>query len=112
MSDHLAIKISSVSLPRVCEHARPRRTIAHFDVRLFDAIEVAGCALIRTEKDGLAIALPRDEKSQFSIRFMESAFHSAVCVAAREAYKALGGTDLPDWAKCASGARSENAGIA
>ena len=77
-----------------------RRIISFFDVEAF-GIELRGCKLIRTDKDGLTVTAPNldDERlSRRGVAFKSDLTRSAILQAARQAYRALGGTDLPDWA--------------
>jgi hypothetical protein len=79
---------------------RTRRDIAYFDVEIASLIAIRGCALVRTAKDGLSINTPRLDKDRFNRRvdIISSALRAAITLAAREAYGALGGRDLPEWA--------------
>lgn len=78
-----------------------RRIIAFFDVDVF-GVEIRGCKLVRTEKDGLTVTAPTidGERSapRRSVSFKADATRSAVLRAVRGAYRALGGTNLPAWA--------------
>ncbi|MBI2713155.1 MAG: hypothetical protein HYX37_01710 [Rhizobiales bacterium] len=94
------IVITGISLAGQNSKNAGRRVIAYFDVRIIDAIELRGCILVRTANDGVAIAPPRFDNSdpRRAIAIVDSSFQNMICVAAREAYKSLGGVDLPDWA--------------
>lgn len=70
----------------------PRRVIASFDLD-FRGIEISGCEMIRTASNGLTVRGP------VSCNFADSATRHAVMQVARRAYVALGGDDLPDWAR-------------
>lgn len=77
-----------------------RRIISFFDVVAF-GIELRGCKLIRTDRDGLTVTAPSldDERSsRRGVAFKSDVTRSAILKAARQAYRALGGSDLPDWA--------------
>jgi hypothetical protein len=78
-----------------------RRIIAFFNVEAF-GIEIRGCKLIRTEKDGLTVTAPSldDDRAaqRRAISFKGDLTRSAILKAARKAYSALGGVDLPPWA--------------
>lgn len=74
------------------------RLLARFIVQV-GGIIIPGCGLLRTERDGLAIALPKlAANRQPRVQITDDAVRSAITTAAREAYKMLGGTDLPEWA--------------
>lgn len=78
-----------------------RRIIAFFNVEAF-GIEIRGCKLVRTEKDGLTVTAPSldDDRAaqRRAISFTGDATRSAILKSARQAYRALGGADLPTWA--------------
>lgn len=76
-----------------------RRIVAHFDVEI-SGLRVQGCALIRTDKGGVAMSLPNVDLDHVrrGLSFVDPLLQNACIAAAREAYKALGGTDLPEWA--------------
>lgn len=69
-----------------------RRQIAFFDIEIC-GIEIVGCDLIRTASNGLTVRGP------IGCTFAESRMHHAVKEAALRAYIALGGDDLPEWAR-------------
>jgi hypothetical protein len=93
-----SINIIGINLNR--PHRDGSRIIAHFDVELF-GIEIRGCALIRTVKDGVAISTPHlsNQSAQRGVWFTDVRLNNGVLRAAREAYRRMGGIDLPDWAK-------------
>jgi hypothetical protein len=97
MIDTDLITITGLNRCQSCREGR--RIVAHFDVEIV-GILIRGCALIRTEKDGLAIALPQldTQWAQRGVSFVDNSLRSAVTFAACEAYKKMGGTDLPAWA--------------
>ena len=78
-----------------------RRIIAYFNVEAF-GIEIRGCKLIRTEKDGLTVTAPCLDDGRAAQRravsFKDDTTRSVILKAARNAYRALGGNDLPSWA--------------
>lgn len=78
-----------------------RRIIAFFDADVF-GIEIRGCKLIRTERDGLTVTAPTLDGEKVaprrSVAFKADATRSAVLQVVRAAYRALGGADLPAWA--------------
>lgn len=86
----IAARILGLKLGRSSNVAR--RAIAAFDIDVF-GIEIVGCELIRTASNGLTIRGP------VACTFVDSAMHHAVKEAALRAYIALGGDDLPDWAR-------------
>jgi hypothetical protein len=72
--------------------------VASFDIEIA-GISIRGCALIHTKKNGVAISMPRlYGQRECGVRFTDHLLHNAVVAAARKAYLACGGTDLPDWA--------------
>lgn len=86
--------------------------MAHFDVEIV-GIQIRGCALIRTENDGVAISTPNvnAERAQRGVTIADASLRSAITFAAREAYRKLGGNDLPEWAmkNSVAGANAEAA---
>jgi hypothetical protein len=78
---------------------RANHVIANFDLRVH-GIEIRGCVLIRTPKNGLAIAGPRLEKdtARRSITFTDDKLRHAIQIRATAIYLKMGGTSLPDWA--------------
>lgn len=97
--DSFSQLISVTGLSRASSVRTGRRIVAHFDVDIV-GIQIRGCALIRTENDGVAISTPNVnvDHAQRGVRIADAALRSAVTFAAREAYRKLGGSDLPDWA--------------
>lgn len=96
MTENL-IMITGINLARCRKQGR--RIVAHFDCEIV-GIEIKGCALIRTEQDGLTIGLPQLDtlQAQRGVKIVDNKLRNAVTRAAREAYKKMGGTDLPEWA--------------
>ena len=76
------------------------RVLAFIDLNV-NGVALRGCALVRTAKEGLALRPPRlDHKdARFGVGFIDSALQHAALEAARAAYSAVGGTDLPAWAQ-------------
>ena len=74
--------------------------IAYFNASICGLIELRGCSLIRTEKDGLAVYPPRLDKNdpRRGVSIIDTQLLNAMQVAARKAYRAIGGDDLPAWA--------------
>jgi hypothetical protein len=90
------IAITSISLLRNTDDGR--RLVAMFDVEIA-GIAIKGCALVRTEKGGVAINTPHVPGArERGVWFTDALLHNAVIVSARKAYRALGGNDLPAWA--------------
>lgn len=91
--------ISVTGLSRATSARVGQRIVAHFDVDIV-GIQIRGCALIRTENDGVAISTPNvnAERAQRGVTIVDASLRSAVTFAAREAYRKLGGADLPQWA--------------
>ena len=71
--------------------------LASFDV-VVRGIALRGCALTRTKRQGLVAWPPhmQDELGRFSVRFRDDSLRHAIMTAARDAYRALGGTDA-EW---------------
>lgn len=88
MSDVLRI----TALKLLPSSPTPRRAIAKFDLWAC-GIEISGCELIRTAKDTLSMRGP------IGCTFTEARLHRTVKDMALRAYLALGGDDLPDWAR-------------
>lgn len=78
-----------------------RRIIAFFDVDVC-GIEIRGCKLVKTEKDGLTVTTPALDGDRTvqrrSVVFKSDATRAAVLGKVRNAYRVLGGTNLPAWA--------------
>ncbi len=99
ITDSTSAGIVIIGLTRNCRaQDGKRRTIAFFDVAICDLIELRGCCLVRT-RDGLTVLPPRldSDDARRGVSLADSLIH-ALRVAATNAYKALGGDDLPDWA--------------
>lgn len=69
--------------------------LAHFDCEARGLV-FAGCAFVRTARGGLAAWLPRldgKEGERRFVAFADDSLRHAMMLHAREAYRALGGTD-------------------
>ena len=71
--------------------------IAFFDCEA-RGIKFTGCALVRTPKNGLVAWPPKldDEDTRRRVRITDDSLRHAMMSHAREAYRALGGTDA-EW---------------
>jgi len=89
--------VSITGLKRVAK-PRPNRggstILAFFDCEA-RGIAFRGCALVRTRGGGLVAWPPNllDEDSRRSVRITDDALRHGMMMYAREAYRALGGTD-------------------
>lgn len=88
-----APRIQGMRLARPEAAPQARRPIATFDLDLC-GIEIRGCELIRTASNGLSVRGPAS-----CVVFVVDSTRHAVMEIARRAYVALGGDDLPDWAR-------------
>jgi len=78
-----------------------RRVLAHFDCELlFGALLIRGCSLVKTAKGGFTVWPPRAERNpvRSSVTIKAEALNAAMMSAAREAYRAMGGTEA-EWLK-------------
>lgn len=68
--------------------------LAFFDCT-FSGVMLRGCALVRTKSGGLVAWPPHflDEPGRKSIRITDDSLRHEMMMQAREAYRALGGTD-------------------
>lgn len=70
--------------------------IAFFDCEA-RGIEFTGCALVRTPKNGLVAWPPKlDDDTRRGVRITDDSLRHGMMLHAREAYRALGGTDA-EW---------------
>lgn len=70
--------------------------LAYFDCEA-RGIEFTGCALVRTPKKGLVAWAPKlDDDTRRGIRITDDSLRHKMMMQAREAYRALGGTDA-EW---------------
>jgi hypothetical protein len=90
------------------------KILAYFDCEV-SGFELIGCALVRTANNGLVAWPPRLEDKEGARRAVvirDDATRHAMMINAREAYRALGGTDAEWVGKCIPmGPRSNAAGI-
>lgn len=94
-----AIEITGLRRVRVQKPNRGGSTIiAHFDCEA-RGLAFGSCCLVRTSKGGLVAWLPRldgpDGERRF-VTFTDDSLRHAIMLHAREAYRALGGTDA-EW---------------
>lgn len=68
--------------------------LAYFDCEM-RGLELRGCALVRTKGGGLVAWPPNmtDDDNRRSIRIADDSLRHGMMMHAREAYRALGGTD-------------------
>jgi hypothetical protein len=78
------------------------RFIANFDCNV-RGILIKGCALVRTEKNGIAVWTPRmhsdkddPRQARQSVTIIDDALRHTILDVARNAYRALGGTEA-EW---------------
>lgn len=89
--------IQIIGLSRVTQQ-KPNRggavILAFFDAEV-NGFELRGCALTRTSGGGLVAWPPNliDENAQRCIRIANDSLRHSLMLEAREAYRALGGTD-------------------
>lgn len=71
-------------------------TIVAFFSCLVNGIRMVGCALVKTRSNGLTAWPPRveNEDSRRAVTFFDDSLQHEVKMRARDAYRALGGTDL------------------
>lgn len=93
-----------VTITGLTRVARPKpnkggsTVIALFDFEV-SGLALAGCALVRTPRNGLTVWPPKLEGpngSRRSVSFSHDSLRHAVMLQAREAYRALGGDDA-EW---------------
>lgn len=102
-------EVSILGLSRV---SRPKPNkggsiiLAYFDCEV-SGFELVGCALVRTPKNGLVAWPPslvgvegRKEGARRAVKIRDDATRHAMMINAREAYRALGGTDAEWVGKC------------
>ena len=78
------------------------RFIANFDCNV-RGILIRGCSLVRTDKSGIAVWMPRmhtdkddPRMPRQSVTIVEDALRHTILTTARDAYRALGGADA-EW---------------
>ena len=98
--------------------ARPRpnaggsRILAHFDCKVA-GIELRGCVLVRTNKDGMVAWPPKlegPEAVRRSVAFVDDALRHALMSSARDVYRMMGGTEA-EWVKGKLDATPESSGL-
>ena len=91
----------TISILGVTRHRNPRpnkggsTVIAYFDVEA-NGLEMKGCALVRTPKQGLTVWAPKVEGPgalQRAVTIVDSSLRHAMMMQAREAYRKIGGTE-------------------
>lgn len=95
------VKITGVNIRRNPKaNATGTRVLAYFDCEARGFV-IAGCALAVTEKNGLTVWPPKLNGKDDPVRRLSIADDSlrhAMMSAAKDAYKLMGGEDLPEWA--------------
>lgn len=89
------VAITGVSLSRGGANRGGSRIIAFFDCEI-SGIQLLGCALVRTSKNGLAVWPPKlegPEATRRAVTITDNLLRNAILQAARDAYRALGGTE-------------------
>ncbi|HDZ73501.1 MAG TPA: hypothetical protein ENH55_12175 [Aurantimonas coralicida] len=91
--------ISIIGLHRV-PHPKPNKggntIVAHFDCEA-NGFRLLGCALVKTLKGGLSAWTPRVDgmtDARRAVVFADDSLQHEMKMLARDAYRALGGTDL------------------
>jgi hypothetical protein len=103
------IKITSLTIRDFEPGDNGARVLAHFDTELLDgALAVRGCSFVKTPKAGFTVWPPRAEANpvKSSVQIKGSALQAAMMAAARDAYRAMGGTEA-EWSP-----RSQDGGTA
>jgi hypothetical protein len=76
--------------------------LAYFDCEVA-GFRLAGCAFVRTTKNGLTIWMPKldgPEAHRRSVAITDHSIHHAIMLEARETYRKLGGTDAEWVGRC------------
>jgi len=94
----MEVTIAGVNITKGRPNKGGSRIIAFFDCEA-EGFQLNGCALVRTAKNGLTVWPPKIEGPEAvrrSIVIVDDMLRNAIMRAAREAYRAIGGTDA-EW---------------
>jgi hypothetical protein len=77
------------------------KIIAFFDAEIADAIVLRGCSLVRTRNNGMTVWVARgvtdnQNRVRHSVSIIDSSLLHQIMEAARETYRAMGGTEA-EW---------------
>lgn len=86
------IKITGIAIIDAAPNEIGLRQLALFDFA-YAGLQINGSLLMKTERDGFTVQLPRKNKDSAlrAIKITDSALRHRVTMAARDAYRALGG---------------------
>lgn len=91
------IKIVSLTLAKSEPNKSGDRIIANFDVET-EQLKIFGCCLVRTRKNGIATWWPKipGPNRHRLVHIKDGTLANAITLAAREAYRTMGGTEA-EW---------------
>ncbi len=81
--------------PNPTTNANGNTAIAHFDA-VVNGLRMTSCTLVKTAKGGLTVYAPLVHKphTNSAVHFVDDSLRHCVMMKARDAYRAIGGTDI------------------